>query len=137
LVTTCPAFSHIQQLKERQQKNFACVMPGCRYLVETPANVCTPEYLADTAARIAALAPERFQLDVLNRPAVEALGMGLYLGVAQVSPGLQGVALICPCPLCHCAYAHNQACIQLNPWRQTLGSLVDNSILPTVAVTCP
>lgn len=58
---------------------------GCRYLVETPANICTPQYLADTAARVAALAPERFHLDVLERPAVEALGMGLYLGVALVS----------------------------------------------------
>jgi leucyl aminopeptidase len=53
--------------------------------VETPANFCTPQYLAETAGRIAALAPERFQLEVLERPAVEELGMGLYLGVALVS----------------------------------------------------
>ena len=60
-----------------------------RYLVETPANFCTPQYLAETAARVAALAPERFHLDVLERPAVEALGMGLYLGVAQVGARVQ------------------------------------------------
>ena len=45
--------------------------------METPANFCTPQYLAETAGRIAALAPERFQLEVLERPAVEKLGMGL------------------------------------------------------------
>lgn len=61
--------------------------------METPANFCTPQYLADTAARIAALAPERFHLDVLERPAVEKLGMGLYLGVAQVSGQRQGWGL--------------------------------------------
>lgn len=62
-----------------------------RYLVETPANFCTPQYLAETAARVAALAPERFHLDVLERPAVEALGMGLYLGVAQVGARVQNL----------------------------------------------
>lgn len=48
--------------------------------METPANICTPQYLAETAGRIRDLAPERFSLTVHNRPAVEKMGMGLYLG---------------------------------------------------------
>jgi leucyl aminopeptidase len=35
-----------------------------RYLVEAPPNVCTPSYLADTAAKIAAAAPEVMKLEV-------------------------------------------------------------------------
>jgi len=67
-----------------------------RYLVETPANICTPQYLAETAGRIAALAPERFHLDVHERAAVEKLGMGLYLGVAEVRPlwGFEGFSVL-------------------------------------------
>ncbi len=61
------------------------VWGGCRYLVETPANICTPKYLADTAGRIRDLAPERFQLTVHERAAVEEMNMGLYLG-AQTPP---------------------------------------------------
>ncbi|KAI3433435.1 hypothetical protein D9Q98_003250 [Chlorella vulgaris] len=56
-----------------------------RYLVEAPPNVCTPSYLADTAAKIAAAAPEVMKLEVLEREDCEALGMGLYLGVAAAS----------------------------------------------------
>ena len=56
-----------------------------RYCVEAPANICTPAYLADVAEKIAAIAPERFQLKVLLRPEVEAMKMGLYLGVAEAS----------------------------------------------------
>jgi leucyl aminopeptidase len=37
-----------------------------RYLVEAPANVCTPSYLADVAAKIQALAPDLFKLTVLE-----------------------------------------------------------------------
>ena len=33
--------------------------------MEAPPNVCTPAHLADVAAKIAALAPERFELQVL------------------------------------------------------------------------
>ena len=47
--------------------------------------MCTPAHLADVAAKIAALAPERFELKVLLRPEVEALKMGLFLGVAEAS----------------------------------------------------
>lgn len=35
-----------------------------RYLVESPPNVCTPPYLADTAANIAAAAPDVMKLEV-------------------------------------------------------------------------
>jgi leucyl aminopeptidase len=63
----------------------AALCSACRYCVEAPANVCTPAYLADVAAKIAAIAPERFELKVLLRPEVEAMKMGLYLGVAEAS----------------------------------------------------
>jgi hypothetical protein len=36
----------------------------CRYLVEAPANVCTPRHLAAAAAHIQALNPDRFKLKV-------------------------------------------------------------------------
>ncbi len=61
------------------------LMPCFRYCVEAPANICTPAYLADVAEKIAAIAPERFNLKVLLRPEVEAMKMGLYLGVAEAS----------------------------------------------------
>lgn len=63
----------------------------CRYLVETPANICTPQYLAETAGRIRDLAPERFSLTVHDRPAVEKMGMGLYLG----APNCQKPQVLC------------------------------------------
>ncbi|WIA31378.1 hypothetical protein OEZ86_002277 [Tetradesmus obliquus] len=56
-----------------------------RYLVEAPPNVCTPSHLADAAAHIAALAPERLSLQVLDADACAKLGMGCYLGVAEAS----------------------------------------------------
>ncbi|KAF8062036.1 LAP1 [Scenedesmus sp. PABB004] len=56
-----------------------------RLLAEAPANVCTPRYLAAAAAHIAALDPARFRIKVLEEPAVRALGMGLFLGVAAGS----------------------------------------------------
>lgn len=36
----------------------------CRYLVEAPANVCTPRHLAAAAQHIRALNPDRFTLKV-------------------------------------------------------------------------
>jgi leucyl aminopeptidase len=56
-----------------------------RYLVEAPPNVCTPTHLADAAAAIAAGAPDVMKLKVLEKEECEALGMGLYLGVAEAS----------------------------------------------------
>lgn len=56
-----------------------------RYLVESPPNVCTPTHIADAAAAIAAGAPDVMKLQVLEKEQCEALGMGLYLGVAEAS----------------------------------------------------
>jgi leucyl aminopeptidase len=56
-----------------------------RYLVEAPPNVCTPTHLADAAAAIAAGAPDVMKLQILEKEQCEALGMGLYLGVAEAS----------------------------------------------------
>ncbi|EFN59475.1 hypothetical protein CHLNCDRAFT_33905 [Chlorella variabilis] len=56
-----------------------------RYLVEAPPNVCTPTHLAEAAAKIAAEAPDVMKLEVLEKAECEALGMGLYLGVAEAA----------------------------------------------------
>ena len=56
-----------------------------RYLVEAPPNVCTPTYLAEAAAVVAASAPDVMKLEVLEKEACEALGMGCFLGVAEAS----------------------------------------------------
>ncbi|KAK9806577.1 hypothetical protein WJX73_003958 [Symbiochloris irregularis] len=56
-----------------------------RYLVETPANICNPTYLADCAKQIADSASDVMKLEVLEREQCEELGMGLYLGVAECS----------------------------------------------------
>eukprot|EP00882_Tetradesmus_deserticola_P030039 GHRQ01033694.1.p1 GENE.GHRQ01033694.1~~GHRQ01033694.1.p1 ORF type:complete len:133 (+),score=61.98 GHRQ01033694.1:127-525(+) len=56
-----------------------------QFLVEAPANVCTPSWLAAAAAHLAALDPAHFSLKVLDEPQVRQLGMGLFLGVAQGS----------------------------------------------------
>jgi leucyl aminopeptidase len=56
-----------------------------RYLVEAPANVCTPRHLAAAAAHIQAINPDRFKLKVLEEVDCKKLGMGLFLGVAQGS----------------------------------------------------
>ncbi|PSN12155.1 leucyl aminopeptidase, partial [filamentous cyanobacterium CCP5] len=54
-----------------------------RELVSSPPNVVTPEYLADTAQRIA----DTYGLDIeiLEKEDCEKLGMGAYLGVGQAS----------------------------------------------------
>ena len=54
-----------------------------RELVAAPPNVVTPEKLADTAADIAK--SYGLELNILDRAACEAAGMGAYLGVAQAS----------------------------------------------------
>lgn len=56
-----------------------------RYLVEAPPNVCTPSHLAAAAEHIAARAPERFSLEVLEAGECKDLGMGCFLGVAEAS----------------------------------------------------
>jgi leucyl aminopeptidase len=54
-----------------------------RDLVNEPANVVTPTYLAERAAEIAQAG--KLDLKVLEREDCEKLGMGAYLGVAQGS----------------------------------------------------
>lgn len=56
-----------------------------RYLVEAPPNVCTPTHLADAARHIAALAPGKFQLEVLEADDCAKMGMGCFLGVSEAS----------------------------------------------------
>ena len=56
-----------------------------RYLVEAPPNVCTPTYLAEAAATIAASAPDVMKLTVLEKEECEAMGMGCFLGVSEAS----------------------------------------------------
>jgi len=43
-----------------------CCCLFCRYLVEAPANVCTPRHLAAAAQHITALNPDRFRLKVVG-----------------------------------------------------------------------
>lgn len=56
-----------------------------RFLVEAPANVCTPTYLAEAAATIASQASDCMKLEVLEKEECEKLGMGCFLGVAEAS----------------------------------------------------
>ncbi|PNH00126.1 putative cytosol aminopeptidase, partial [Tetrabaena socialis] len=55
------------------------------YLVEAPPNVCTPTHIAEAAAHIAARAPDVFTLKVYEKEECMAMGMGLFLGVAEAS----------------------------------------------------
>ena len=55
-----------------------------RRLAMLPGNVCTPEYLAETAAEIAAR--HGMTLTVLGRAEMEREGMGSFLCVAQGTP---------------------------------------------------
>ncbi|WOD38774.1 leucyl aminopeptidase [Nodosilinea sp. E11] len=54
-----------------------------RELVSAPANIVTPETLAQTAQAIAT--DYGLELDILEQEQCEALGMGAYLGVARAS----------------------------------------------------
>ncbi|HIK43858.1 MAG TPA: leucyl aminopeptidase [Leptolyngbyaceae cyanobacterium M65_K2018_010] len=54
-----------------------------RELVSAPANIVTPEVLAQTALDIAA--DHGLTCEILEREQCQALGMGAYLGVAQAS----------------------------------------------------
>ncbi|NEQ30571.1 MAG: leucyl aminopeptidase [Leptolyngbya sp. SIO4C5] len=54
-----------------------------RELVSAPPNIVTPAYLAEAAAEIAQA--HDLDLEVLEKEACEAQGMGAYLGVAQAS----------------------------------------------------
>lgn len=54
-----------------------------RELVSAPANVVTPEFLAQTATEIGTT--YGLEVEILERDQCEALGMGAYLGVARAS----------------------------------------------------
>ncbi|AFY70758.1 cytosol aminopeptidase [Thalassoporum mexicanum PCC 7367] len=56
-----------------------------RELVSAPANVITPEALAETALAIASDYSDCMTVEVLEREQCEAMGMGAYLGVSQAS----------------------------------------------------
>lgn len=67
-------------------------MTYCKNLANTPSNICTPAYLANAAKQL----PKTYKsisVDVLNKKAMEKLGMGALLGVAQGSA--QEPFLIC------------------------------------------
>ncbi len=55
-----------------------------RELGNLPPNICTPQYLAETAQRLATTLP-KFSVEILEREEMEKLGMGALLGVARGS----------------------------------------------------
>ncbi len=55
-----------------------------RDLGNLPPNICTPRYLTEVATEIAAL-NENSSVEILDRDAMQELGMGALLGVAQGS----------------------------------------------------
>ncbi len=57
----------------------------CSHLAEAPANLCTPQYLAQAAQTIAAAAAEVMTVEVLDVAACIARGMGCYLAVGAAS----------------------------------------------------
>lgn len=61
----------------------AAIAEMCR-LADTPANLCTPAFLCEEARHIAKN-HEKISATILEKPALEALGMGGLLGVAQGS----------------------------------------------------
>lgn len=71
-----------------------------RWLVNAPPNVCTPTYLAGSAKAIAEKFPECMSVEVLEKEACQEMGMGCYLGVAEVR------RLRPPSP-CHVRRFHN------------------------------
>lgn len=66
-LTTCSAFIPQNGLVILHVRSPTCRRRRRRYLVEAPANVCTPSHLAAAAAHVAAAAPGRFSLKA--RPA--------------------------------------------------------------------
>lgn len=59
------------------------IVEMCR-LADTPANLCTPNFLCDEARKISE-GRGKVSATILEKPALEALGMGGLLGVAQGS----------------------------------------------------
>lgn len=56
-----------------------------RDLGNCPPNVCTPEYLAETALALAAQYPDQLKVTVLEQAQIAELGMNAFLAVAQGS----------------------------------------------------
>ncbi|MEZ5476746.1 MAG: leucyl aminopeptidase [Thiolinea sp.] len=56
----------------------------CRDLGNTPCNVCTPTYLAETALELADRS-DKVSLEVLEEKDMEALGMGAFMSVSKGS----------------------------------------------------
>lgn len=69
-----------------------------RYLVEAPPNVCTPSHLAATAVHLAQKFPSVMSVNILEKEACQALGMGSFLGVAEASDA--------PPKFIHLTYVH-------------------------------
>ena len=61
----------------------SAIVEMCR-LADTPANLCTPAFLCEEARNIAKN-HEKVSATILEKPALQALGMGGLLGVAQGS----------------------------------------------------
>ncbi|HEY7902223.1 MAG TPA: leucyl aminopeptidase [Casimicrobiaceae bacterium] len=59
-------------------------MDFARDLGNTPANICTPDYLADEALKLGTEFPA-VKVQALERAEIEALGMGSFLSVTQGS----------------------------------------------------
>jgi|YNPBryulayer2012_1023412.scaffolds.fasta_scaffold01273_4 leucyl aminopeptidase len=78
LIDEPPGEAHFRAVAEGEAVAEGVML--ARRLGDLPANVCTPEYLADTAKDLA----ERFSLKcrVLGRKEAEKLGMGAFLAVA-------------------------------------------------------
>ena len=56
-----------------------------KYLANLPANVCTPNYMAEQAKKLAAEDGSLLEVKVLEKEAIEKEGMGALLAVAQGS----------------------------------------------------
>ncbi|HES76375.1 MAG TPA: leucyl aminopeptidase [bacterium] len=67
-----------------QAKAIASGIQLTKNLANTPGNVCTPNFLAETALQLAAQDP-KLAVEILEREAMQQLGMGSLLSVAQGS----------------------------------------------------
>lgn len=73
-----------------------------RSMVESPANECTPQFMADAAKAIAEKFPGVMKLEILEKEDCEELNMGCYLAVAKASTS--------PPKFIHLTYTPKQPC---------------------------
>ena len=73
---------------------YAC----CMYLAEAPPDIYTPAHLAKAAEAIKDAAPDVFTLEILARELSAEMGMGCYLGVAELLRNRQSSKLTCKSP---------------------------------------